>query len=166
VVHIGVVIMIIGFTFNMAYQSVGNASLSPGQAASIDGYRVTLVSLGEVDTSSMSSAVATLKVSDSSGKTLGTMRAENSLYLQEQQTLSRVGIRSTPVEDLYVILSSADLSKHVASLEVIVNPAVFWVWIGAIVILLGGLIVAMPRRTVRREVAEVANAQVEELASV
>ena len=75
-------------------------------------------------------------------------------------------IRSTPVEDLYVILSSADLSKHVASLEVIVNPAVFWVWIGAIVILLGGLIVAMPRRTVRREVAEVANAQVEELASV
>ncbi len=61
------------------------------------------------------------------------------------QPVTEVAIRSTPVEDLYVILEGWDQSGSVA-FKVLVNPLVSWIWIGGGVLVLGGLIAFWPDR--------------------
>jgi cytochrome c-type biogenesis protein CcmF len=74
------------------------------------------------------------------------------MYENQDQPTSEVGIRSTPLADLYVILESADPETGVVTVEALVNPGVFWIWVGGIVLLAGGVIAAWPRRAPRDDV--------------
>jgi cytochrome c biogenesis factor len=54
------------------------------------------------------------------------------------QAVSRVAIRSTALEDVYVVLT--DLSPDHATVHVFVNPLVTWIWAGAAILVLGILL--------------------------
>ncbi len=151
--HLGVVILLVGIVLHVAYREETRASLSVGQSMEIGGYQLALQDLRAEDTPAKFSTIATLAVSDASGgRDLGTIRTERNVYTNQEQPTTEVGIRATPAEDLYVILQSADLTGRVASLVVLVNPGVFWIWAGAMVLLAGGVIVGWPERSRRKEV--------------
>jgi cytochrome c biogenesis factor len=74
-----------------------------------------------------------------------------------------VGIRSTPVEDLYLILSAlddpngalnADASAQGIDLQVLVKPLVAWIWYGTLVLAGGSLFSLWPSAEKRRVVEE------------
>jgi len=56
-----------------------------------------------------------------------------------------VAIRSTWRDDLYVVLIGLSADR-VATFRVLLNPMVQWLWTGALVIVFGGLIAALPAR--------------------
>jgi cytochrome c-type biogenesis protein CcmF len=56
-----------------------------------------------------------------------------------------VALRTTPFEDLYVILAGFEPSKT-ATFKVFVNPLVFWIWLGGLVMVLGTVIAIWPER--------------------
>ena len=60
----------------------------------------------------------------------------------ESLPTSQVAIRSTPKEDLYVLLAAWD--DQVATFLIFVNPLVIWLWIGGIVFLMGTMIAVWP----------------------
>jgi cytochrome c biogenesis factor len=47
-------------------------------------------------------------------------------------------------EDLYLVLAGVDESGTKASMKVFVNPLQVWLWYGAIIMVLGGIVVAIP----------------------
>jgi len=49
-----------------------------------------------------------------------------------------VAIRSTPLEDVYVVLN--DAAPDHATVTVFVNPLVTWIWAGAAILVLGILL--------------------------
>jgi cytochrome c biogenesis factor len=51
-------------------------------------------------------------------------------------------------EDLYLILAGIDDSGKKASMKVFINPLQVWLWYGAIIMVLGGIVVAIPTRRV------------------
>src|SRR5207248_986421 len=55
------------------------------------------------------------------------------------QSLTRVAIRSTPLEDLYVVLAGTEPDGS-AAFALFVNPLVTWIWAGAALLVLGVLI--------------------------
>ena len=59
--------------------------------------------------------------------------------------MTEVAIRSTLLEDLYVILIGWD-EDGTTAFKVLVNPLVNWIWIGGVVFVLGGLIAFWPDR--------------------
>ena len=81
----------------------------------------------------------------SNGKELTSLRPEKIFHYSYQQPVTEVAIRSTLVEDLYVILVSWD-ETGAAAFKVLVNPLVIWIWIGGTVVVLGGLIAFWPKR--------------------
>jgi cytochrome c-type biogenesis protein CcmF len=156
VIHIGVVILMVGIALNYAYKSEVNTSLKVGESAKVGGYVLTLKGLQTETTADKQGVIASIAVSDAStGKSLGIVKTERSMYLNQDQPATEVGIRSTPVEDLYLIVQSADTTQQVGSFAFLVNPGVFWIWVGALVLLVGGLVVAWPRRQAKRETTEV-----------
>jgi cytochrome c-type biogenesis protein CcmF len=70
-----------------------------------------------------------------------------------------VAIRTTPIEDLYVVVTSID-PDGAAAIRAFVNPLTWWIWVGAGV-MLGGMAILLSSPVpvavtgrVRREVRE------------
>ena len=93
---------------------------------------------------------------------LGPLTTERRFYRVNQQMVTEVGIRSTLVEDLYVILADVedfegivandpDAQRIVA--QVMVNPLVGWIWYGGVILAIGSLIALWPGGEVRKRTA-------------
>jgi cytochrome c-type biogenesis protein CcmF len=68
---------------------------------------------------------------------------QKELHKNQDSPSTEVAIRSNLIEDLYVILASVtDDGK--ANIKVQINPLVSWLWIGGVVMLVGGLITFWP----------------------
>jgi cytochrome c-type biogenesis protein CcmF len=68
-------------------------------------------------------------------------------YPNSQQPIGTPDVRSTLKEDLYLTLMAFDQAdgRH-ATIRVIVNPAVPWLWIGGMIVALGAILAIMPQR--------------------
>ncbi|HSL14643.1 MAG TPA: heme lyase CcmF/NrfE family subunit [Actinomycetota bacterium] len=159
-IHLGVVILLTGVALHVSFKQEARASgVNPGDEVRIGAFELTLRDLRREQTPAKDAMIATFSVADAdSGERLGDLRAERAFYVNQDQPTTEVGIRSTPLADLYVILESADPAEGVASIAVLINPGVFWIWVGAIVMLIGGLVVGWPQRRQPPLVEEVTDA--------
>jgi cytochrome c-type biogenesis protein CcmF len=87
---------------------------------------------------------ATLSVYND-GELIGKLIPEKYFHRTYEQPVTEVAIRTTLVEDLYVILVGWD-EDGTTAFKVLVNPLVSWIWIGGIVLALGGLIAFWPEQ--------------------
>jgi cytochrome c-type biogenesis protein CcmF len=76
------------------------------------------------------------------------MIPHKNFYTNFENPVSVVAIRTTPKEDLYVIL--AGWEGEVVSLKAYVNPLIVWLWVGGVVMLLGTTIAVWPERREER----------------
>jgi len=74
-----------------------------------------------------------------------------SIQASDEFAVSDVAIRSTPIEDLYIMpvdwqeITLPDASQVIqVSLVFKLNPLILWIWIGGAIVLLGGLISFWP----------------------
>ena|SRR5687767_13704213 len=70
------------------------------------------------------------------GESIGTMSPQRNLHLAQQQTQSEVSIRTTPIEDLYLVVTAIDPNGDIV-LRAFVNPLTWWIWMGAAVMAAG-----------------------------
>ena len=155
IVHVGVVIMFMGFA-GAAYDTEVRQALSPGESVSIASpfghqYTLTYDGLSTARGQNMWQWIALMRV-ERDGVFLGTLTTERRLYEAPPQPMTEVGIRSTFTEDLYVILASLDEQVGMgtepehqrATFQVMVNPLVPWIWYGGLIIAVGTLIALWP----------------------
>ena len=144
IVHMGIVILAVGIVGSSAYSVEQEATLMPGESMTIESYSLTYENTDYYTTPSREIVTATLSVSKD-GKPLGNLTPEKYFHFSYQQPVTEVAIRSTLAEDLYVILVSWDESGATA-FKVLVNPLINLIWIGAGVVVLGGIIAFWPER--------------------
>ncbi|MDO8491201.1 MAG: heme lyase CcmF/NrfE family subunit [Dehalococcoidia bacterium] len=147
IVHIGVVLIAIGVIGSSFFQVQSEAILKPGESMSLGKYTLTYEGMDNYVTESKSITSTTLSVTNS-GEPIGKMVPLKYVTPTSEQPTTEVAIRSTPVEDLYVILVGWDADGS-ASFKVLVNPAVAGIWVGGIVLFFGGLIAFWPDRRER-----------------
>jgi len=96
------------------------------------------------------------------------MRPRLNYYPNSQQPIGTPEVRSTLKEDLYLTLMAFDREEgNHATIRAIVNPAVPWLWIGGMIVALGGILAVMPQRgSGRPAVSAVEIAQEEESAAL
>jgi len=151
IVHIGVVMMFLGITMSSVYRVEQTVTVHPGETFQIGGYKLHYLDVKSLDDAHMDRVIASLTYSDLNGKPLGELHPEKRFYKKPQQPATEVAYRSTMAEDLYVILGSIDDNK-VATFQAYINPLVFWLWFGGIVLVLGTAVAVMPtHRVVQRE---------------
>src|SRR5216117_2435636 len=152
IVHTGIVILFVAFA-GMAFKTETEASLRPGESASIRSpygwtYRLTHLGISQYDALNRQVTAATLEVSRD-GKRLGVLTTEKHQHVDALgrptfQPSTEVGIRSDLREDLYVVLGGVVNGTEQAVFRFTVNPLVWWVWYGGMIVALGGLIVMWP----------------------
>ncbi|MDQ4145852.1 MAG: heme lyase CcmF/NrfE family subunit [Actinomycetota bacterium] len=134
VVHLGVVLIVIGFA-GAAFSVERQRELQPGQAMEIGDYALTLQDVDQSSTEEKEINTVTVGVSRG-GDEIGTLQPQRNFHFAQEQTQSEVAIRTTPVEDLYVVVTALDPDGAVV-LRAFVNPLTWWIWMGAGIMALG-----------------------------
>jgi cytochrome c-type biogenesis protein CcmF len=125
-------------------------TLKPNQTAQIGQYTVQFQGRREYTVADRRVDEGDLLISQG-GATVAEMRPSKSFYQGfEDQATTSVAIRTTPLEDLYIVLNGWD--SQGASFLLVVNPMVVWLWAGGAIVLVGTVFALWPRplpRTVR-----------------
>lgn len=143
IIHVGIVLMYLGFT-GAGYDVEKEASLSPGETMEVGGFRIRYDRPHMELDREKRMLFTDMTVMNDDGKVLGKVSPAKFIYKREQQATTEVSIRSRPVEDLYVIMSTVDPQTERGTFQVKVRPLVAWIWVGGLVLLFGSLTAMWP----------------------
>jgi len=158
VIHLGVVMMALGVIGIESFQSETQATVPEGGQLELGSYAVTYENLDNFNTNDGRN-VARAEVSVAkNGREITTLYPRRDFFFDSNQQVTIPGVRSTLLDDLYVILIDwKEISADGATFKVYHNPLVKWLWIGTWVFILGVVIAAWPDRRPRAAKAAVPN---------
>jgi len=76
---------------------------------------------------------------------IGTMYARRSFYHDFKMASTRAAIRSTPIEDFYIVPSEFQEDGRTV-FRIYINPLVWWMWAAGPIFVLGTLFAISPKR--------------------
>ena len=142
IVHFGMLLLLCGLTGSSVFATQRLATLAPGESASVGPYRVRYDGLGQTAAHGALVVGARLRVFDGA-RDDGPLVAARNLYLNGRDSTSDVALRSTPRDDLYITLVGWAQDGR-ATLRLLVNPLVMWMWAGGLVLSVGAVIAMLP----------------------
>jgi cytochrome c-type biogenesis protein CcmF len=150
-VHMGIVLMFIGFTGH-AFNQAEVKELNIGDHMRVGTYDLKMVDLQMGDNENFGWHRATMQVSKN-GDILGTLQPEKRFYKASRQGTSEVGIRQRPNEDLYLNFGGMSDDNKRAVIQAYVFPLVSWIWIGGLV-LIGGTFICLTPSKIKMQYAK------------
>jgi cytochrome c-type biogenesis protein CcmF len=141
VVHIGVVLVAVGFAASSSYGHRAQFRLAPGESASLAGHSVTYLGTTVVDQPNKRTTKAQVRVN-------GKKVYEPALHQFPfgTQAIGSPSVRTGPFSDVYLTLVVPPDAGGVAVIGVNIQPMVVWLWIGGSVMGFGTFLAAWPGR--------------------
>jgi cytochrome c-type biogenesis protein CcmF len=137
IVHLGVVLIVLGFA-GSAFKTERVSELEVGNSMEVGAYTLTYDALETGETAEKAINSVEIDVVRG-GDQIATLRPQLNFHFAQNQRQSEVAIRTTPAEDLYVVVSALD-PDGTAALRAFVNPLTWWIWAGAVVMLAGMMV--------------------------
>jgi len=145
IVHLGIVLMFLGFA-GEGFKREEQVLLAPGQDVKVGRFAVKHDALTVTDDGQKQMITARLTVSRN-GEMLGELSPAKWFYRKhESEPTTEVAIRRGPAEDLYIVLAGFDVERQSATLHVVVNPLVNWIWLGFGVLAFGTILALLPEK--------------------
>jgi cytochrome c-type biogenesis protein CcmF len=149
--HFGVGVFIFGVTMVKTWEAEKDVKMQPGDTATLGGYSFRMESIGEYTGPNYLGLRAVVQISRD-GKAVTTMHPEKRLYTAQGMPMTEAGINTGFTRDLYVSIGE-NIGGDAFAVRLQVKPFVDWIWGGALLMALGGLLAATDRRyrTARQE---------------
>lgn len=144
IVHFGILLFFLGIVGSSSFSTETYATVKPGDSISNGSFRLDYTGLTRSQSKGMFIDAAIFKVYKN-GKFVGPIRSEKHIH-PNFQPATEVGIRSSLKQDLYVILADYDLDSQAATISMLINPLVLWIWIGGIFMIAGVFIAMAPKK--------------------
>ncbi len=151
IVHIGIVLIFFGVA-GAFFTIEKQITVSAGEAFDVGRYTLHYMGMREHDDAHTSSQIATIQVLVD-GRQIDTMHPEKRFYKKQNQPTTEVDIRSTLVEDLYLVFGAYDAASGLATFQAFINPLVSWIWIGGLTLILGTCVIMVPNLAERQAFA-------------
>ena len=144
--HIGVIVAVIGVAFTSTLSIERDVALSVGETVNVQGYDFELTDLRDTRGSNFDATQAEVTVSKK-GKEVAVLHPEKRTYIISTMPTTEAAINASLMRDLYVALGEpiAEGSNEWA-VRIYVKPLIRWIWLGAIIMALGGLLSMLDRR--------------------
>jgi cytochrome c-type biogenesis protein CcmF len=143
IVHIGIVLMFFGFA-GEGFKQDEQVLLRPGQQAQVGDFTIRLDSVKVTDDGQKQMITGHTTVFRDS-QLIGQLYPAKWFFRKhEDEPTTEVAIRRAFAEDLYIVLAAFDLGEQSASMQIVVNPLVNWVWVGFGFLAIGTLIALLP----------------------
>lgn len=146
IAHIGVLVAVIGVAFTSSLSIERDVALGIGDTVNVQGYDFAITEFKEIKASNFDATQAQVTVSKN-GREVTTLYPEKRTYIISTMPTTEAAIDASLMRDLYVALGEpiADGSNQWA-VRIYVKPLIRWIWLGAIIMALGGLISMLDKR--------------------
>ena len=142
--HLGVGLFTLGVTVTQSYRIEKDIALSPGERFELRDYTFEFVSTRPVQGPNYQAIEAEVRVLR--GERLVTvLHPQKRVYRVQQSPMTEAGIEAGWNRDLFVAMGE-DLGDGAWSLRLQYKPMVRFIWLGALVMALGGLVAVTDRR--------------------
>ncbi len=146
IAHIGVVLVALGVAASSEFRTEKQATLRPGESMQIKGYTLRFDRLWGREEPQRVVIGADVSVLQGDRK-IGALDPRMNFYRAHNEPVPTPAVRSRPNGDLYTNLMSFERDGSSATLTVLVEPLVGWIWVGGFVVALGAAVGLMrPRR--------------------
>jgi cytochrome c-type biogenesis protein CcmF len=152
--HLGIAVFIFGVTMVKTYEVERDVKMARGDTTTIEGYVFTLRGLREIDGPNYRAVQAKVEVTRDGNK-VADMLPEKRVYRVQRNPMTEAAIQTGFTRDLYVALGE-QVEGGAWIVRVYYKPFVDWIWGGALLMALGGLLAASDRRYRSRVAAPVA----------
>ncbi len=142
--HAGLGVVLAGIVASTAWREERILMVKPGDSVNIAGYDLELRGIASVPGPNYSADRAEFIVRRD-GIELARMHPERRFYPVQQTSTTEAAIRTTGFGDLYVVMSEEQGSDSRA-VRIYHNPLQPWLWGGAVVMMIGGLVSLSDRR--------------------
>ena len=146
--HLGVGLFTVGVTTVESFKVEKDVSIARGETVRAGGYDFTFVSIAPVTGPNYDGVRAQFRLSRD-GRVLGEVAPEKRQYRSGGNVMTEAGIDAGLFRDLFVALGE-DLGRERWSVRVQYKPMIRFIWFGALVMALGGLVAASDARYRRR----------------
>ena len=150
--HIGIITIAAGVTASSSFRFEREATLKPGQIMPVKGdLSVRLKTLWGKDEPQRQVVGADVEILRG-GTVVGMLDPRMNFYRSQDQPVPTPAVRSRPTGDVYINLMAFTPDGQSATLRVILEPFVPWIWFGGLVVAFGAVVSAWPspRRAARR----------------
>ncbi len=142
--HIGMGITIFGVAAITAWQQEDIRIAQLGEPYDVGGYQFTLDDVSQIQGPNYLSTIGTVTVRNE-GRTIATMLPEKRFYPIAQMPTTEAAIRNGILRDIYVVIGDAQTGGG-QTVRVYIKPFANWIWGGAMLMALGGLLSLGDRR--------------------
>ena len=144
VAHFGVAVFIIGVTLVRGYEVEKDVRMNPGDTVTAGGYQFRLEGLKQVQGPNYDATRGIVSVTKNE-RPVTTLYPEKRFFTVQQMPMTEAAIDSGLTRDLYVSLGEP-LADGAWIVRVYYKPFVDWIWGGAFLMALGGIIAVTDRR--------------------
>lgn len=152
IVHLGIVLYFVAFT-GQAFRTDIEASLKPGQTVQLRSpwghtYAFTHLGVSQYKELNRFTTAASVEVARD-GERVGVMKSEKRQHVDSFgkatfEPSTEAGIRSDLREDIYIVYAGSVAGTEEAVYRFTLNPLVWWLWFGGIVLVAGGVVTLWP----------------------
>jgi cytochrome c-type biogenesis protein CcmF len=142
--HTGVAVFLIGALLVEALNVQREVALSPGHDLEVSGYTLRFEGVDHQQGPNYVSDRGHVRVLQG-GRELALLHPEKRAYASGGQMMTEAGIHARVRGDVYVALGEP-LGNNAWAVRVHIKPFVRWVWLGALLMALGGFVTAADRR--------------------
>ncbi len=143
--HFGIGMMMVGITATSAYQVERILVMKPSDKVEVAGYELTFKGAAPIKGPNYREDVATFEVTRN-GKPVTTLFPSKRIYDMPPQPTTEAGIHASWRGDLYTVIGDEQMAGGAYAVRTYFNPLVRFIWIGAVIMFMGGFASLSDRR--------------------
>ncbi len=142
--HFGIAVCAIGVVLTSQFSAQRDLRMAPGESVELAGYQFRFEGTHHFEGPNFTSDKGTIVVTRN-GSEVATLHPEKRLYSVQNSMMTEAGIHGSLTRDLYVALGEP-LDNGAWAVRVHIKPFVRFIWLGGLMMALGGVLAALDRR--------------------
>ena len=139
IAHLGIGLIILGITGSSIWQEEKIARMKINDETKIKKYNIIFEKINEIERSNHVALQGNFIIYDNKKNLVTKLKPENRFYLVTSNFTTEASIHTNLLRDLYIVLGEGSPNDGWV-VRIYYNPLVIWIWIGSIVIFLGGIV--------------------------
>jgi len=144
--HIGIAVFIIGITLTSLYNQEKDLRMAPGDVYSVAGYQFLFKGVKDYRVENYIATRGSFEVSSNRDSFQVDLFPEKRVYPVQQSPMTEAAIDAGLTRDLFIALGEPLDDEGAWAIRIYYKPFIRWIWLGAIIMAIGGIFAASDRR--------------------
>jgi cytochrome c-type biogenesis protein CcmF len=144
--HLGMAVFVIGITLTSLYTQEKDLRMAPGDTYTVAGYEFTFHGVRDFNVDNYVATRGGFSVRSESSDYQAEMFPEKRIYPVQTSTMTEAAIDAKLSRDLFIALGEPLDQEGAWAVRIYYKPFIRWIWLGAIIMAIGGLFAASDRR--------------------